>query len=108
METTRCDMLTKEQVVQALSGLREPHYERGYVELNLIRDIMLRDGQVSLTVALPQEDQEERDRLTKLISSIIEEIGGGKAHIRFRGITDIDRENIEKQINSTTSGHATH
>lgn len=101
-------MLTKEQVVQALSGLREPHYERGYVELNLIRDIMLRDGQVSLTVALPQEDQEERDRLTKLISSIIEEIGGGKAHIRFRGITDIERENIEKQINSTTSGHATH
>jgi len=91
-------MLTREQVLEALGGLREPRYERGYVELNLIRDVMVRDNQVNLTVVLVQEDEEEKSRLGKLISSIIKEIGGGQPHIRYRMITDIEREQLEKQL----------
>jgi ATP-binding protein involved in chromosome partitioning len=91
-------MLTREQVLEALQGLREPHYERGYTELNLIRDIVLRDQQVSLTVVLIQDDEEEKNRLQRLISSIIREIGGGNAHVRFRPITSVEKNNIERQL----------
>lgn len=96
-------MLTREQVLQALGGLREPTYERGYVELNLIRDIMLRDDQVRLTVVLAQDDDEERARLQKLISTIMKELGNPDVHIRFRAMTDIERTNIEKQLSDDSA-----
>jgi len=103
-------MLTRDQVLEALGGLREPHYERGYVELNLIRDVMVRNQQVNLTVVLVQESEEERARLGKLIPSIIREIGGGDPHIRFRAITDIEREQLERQVRggagSQSASHA--
>lgn len=99
-------MLTREQVLEALKGLREPHYERGYTELNLIRDIMVRDQQVRLTVVLTQNDEEEKSRLQKLITSIIREVGGGDVHIRFRMVTDIEKQNIEQQLRDDGSAPA--
>lgn len=97
-------MLTREQVLEALNGLREPYYDRGYAELGLIRDIMVKDDQVSLTVIMTKEDEEEKERLRKLIRAIITEVGGTEPHVRFRTMTDIEKDNIEKQLASKQGG----
>ncbi|GFR39448.1 iron-sulfur cluster carrier protein [Insulibacter thermoxylanivorax] len=91
-------MLTRDRVLEALQGLREPTYERGYVELNMIRDVLVREDQVALTIVLAEDSEEEKTRLSKLVSAIIREIGGKEPHIRFRTLTEIERQQIERQL----------
>jgi len=45
-------MITKEQVLQALSNVQEPDLGKDLVTLNMVKDIQIRDKEVSFTVIL--------------------------------------------------------
>jgi len=45
-------MINSEQVYQVLRGVIDPELKRNLVELNMIRDVAITDGQVSFTLAL--------------------------------------------------------
>ena len=46
-------MNTKEQVMDVLRRVMHPELERDLVELGMIRDIVVQDGQVAIVLALP-------------------------------------------------------
>jgi Mrp family chromosome partitioning ATPase len=55
-------MITNEQVLQALQGVIDPELKRNLVELGMVREVDVRDGQVGFTLALttlgcPLKDQ---------------------------------------------------
>ena len=47
-------MVHKEQILEALNTLIEPQFNKSAVELNLIRDVMVKEDAVSLSLLLLQ------------------------------------------------------
>ncbi len=62
-------MVTKEQVLNMLAHIEDPELHRSLTDLNMVRDVLISDGVVSITLALtvpncPLRDQIEADLLT--------------------------------------------
>ncbi len=50
-------MLTREQVLQALNGFIEPQYQQSITRLNFVRDILIKEDSVSLTLIVTSQDE---------------------------------------------------
>ncbi|WP_058300230.1 P-loop NTPase [Gorillibacterium timonense] len=90
-------MVTREQILEVLSGFYDGGYHQPAVELGLIRDIMIKGSRVALTYVLTEEGAN-----TALYKHEMEEalrsIGVMEPHIRFRPITEYEREALEKKL----------
>ncbi|RED53136.1 P-loop NTPase [Cohnella phaseoli] len=83
-------MVTKEKVLEALQPVLEPALKRSLTELGLVRDIMIRESAVSLTVVLHPDSMEQASAMeqdvVKALSSVVE----GTPHIRVRAMTELE------------------
>lgn len=105
-------MRTKEDILQALKGINEPEWNKSMVELNLIRDIMLSDNNISLTVVTFKDLQAEaKDNMHKEITACMEQHfhqSAQNVHLRFRAMTSYERTEIEtKMKKSSSQDHST-
>ncbi|NEW05881.1 P-loop NTPase [Paenibacillus sp. SYP-B3998] len=100
-------MRTKEDVLQALKGIKEPEWNKSMVELNLIRDIMLSDNNISLTVVtLKDLRTEAKENIQKEITTCIEQHfhqSVQNVHLRFRTMTSYERTEIETRMEKSSS-----
>jgi ATP-binding protein involved in chromosome partitioning len=96
-------MLTREQILDSLKHLTEPTYQLSYVKLNLIRDIMIKEESVSLSILTTQEDELDRDALKLVISEALQSLNVTNAHVRVRTMSDFDRQEITKKISGPTT-----
>lgn len=91
-------MVTKEQILEVLSGFYDGGYHRPAVELGLIRDVMIKDGGIALTYVVTEKGANTvlyRQELEEALRSI----GVASPHIRFRPITEYEREALERKLN---------
>jgi ATP-binding protein involved in chromosome partitioning len=77
-------MVTKDQVIEALNQLRDPQLDQGLVEHNQIRDILVKDNKVNLTILLSGLSDEVQATLKNQVVDALKTIGIGDCHIRFR------------------------
>jgi ATP-binding protein involved in chromosome partitioning len=70
-------MTTKEDIRQALTKVMDPELGRNIVELGMVRDIHLADGQVDVTLALTTMGCPLKNRITNDIKSAIRGVDGG-------------------------------
>src|SRR5690625_2658978 len=87
-------METKEQVLEALQSIQEPYLHKSLVQVGGIRDVVVKDSIVGMTVALTQLDKAEKDQNDGQIRAAL----AGKVsavHIRFREMTPYEREKID-------------
>ncbi|MBO9610022.1 MAG: P-loop NTPase [Paenibacillaceae bacterium] len=99
-------MATKEQVLAAVSFIYDPTYHKPLAELQLIRDIMVKEQQVSLTVVLTQDEDKLREQYRQDVQEALHALGQQQIHIRFRTITDFERGELEKRLNPAPAGEA--
>jgi ATP-binding protein involved in chromosome partitioning len=90
-------MLNREQVLDALSPVKEPFLNRSLVELNWIRDIVVKEHELRLTVALSEEDETRKQELEQEIKQRLKEIGAPETYVRFRLINEFERQQLEQQ-----------
>lgn len=69
-------MVTEEEIRDALKGVMDPELGRSIVELGMVRDIHLSDGQLHLTLALTTMACPLKDRIVKDIKSAIRGVDG--------------------------------
>jgi ATP-binding protein involved in chromosome partitioning len=97
-------MSTKEDVLQALMGIKDPTWNQSMVELNLIRDIMLRENSIALTVVTIRElHNEVKERLQEEINACMKQHFKQSLHLRFRNMTPHEKSEIETKINKKNS-----
>lgn len=89
--------MTREQVLDKLGSLLDPMYRIGLVELDLVKDIMVKPGSVRLSIILTSEEQAHQESLRKQITEALSE-EGTDIHIRFRAISDFEREKLEQKL----------
>lgn len=88
-------MAEREQVIDALKHIVDPTYKKSAAELGFVRDIMTRDEQISLTFVLTNDSDAVKQELEREIKDSLAAIGERKVHMRFRMITDHERDEIE-------------
>lgn len=94
--------MTREEILEALQSIREPGLNRALTELNWIRDIMVREQSVSLTVVLSELRNEWKEQLSSQIREALS-TSGLEVHIRFREATDFERSRIPAQTGQKKS-----
>jgi Mrp family chromosome partitioning ATPase len=67
-------VITDKQVVDALRGVMHPEIKRSLVELEMIRDVSVEDGSVTLTLALPFAEVPIKDDLVRAVKGAIEKL----------------------------------
>ncbi|TMV44057.1 Mrp/NBP35 family ATP-binding protein [Paenibacillus mesophilus] len=91
--------MTREQVLEKLRHLHDPVYRISMVELNLIKDIMVKEGGVAMSVVLSSDEEERKDELRRQIEETLGKEGIADVHIRFRAMSDYERTEISKRTN---------
>ncbi|OXM83093.1 Mrp/NBP35 family ATP-binding protein [Paenibacillus rigui] len=91
-------MLTKEKLLDAVHHLQDPEFQLTLTELQLIRDIVIKEGLVSATVLLSNEDEGYRSDLQDQITNAFREAGAEEVHLRYRAMTEFDRNEAERKL----------
>ncbi|MDQ0195934.1 Mrp/NBP35 family ATP-binding protein [Paenibacillus wynnii] len=87
-------MLTREQIQEILLPLTDVESGKSLVELQLIRDIMIKEDRISLSVICLNTDEQDRMELEQRVRELLEAGGVGNVHIRLRDATDYERSQI--------------
>ena len=69
-------MVTEKEIRQVLQRVMDPELKRSIIELGMVRDIRLTDGQVNLTLALTTLACTVKDRIVNDIKSAIRGVDG--------------------------------
>jgi Mrp family chromosome partitioning ATPase len=64
-------MVTDQQVLDALRQTMHPEFERNLVELGMIKDVVVQDSNVTLTLALPFKDVPVKDELVNRVNEAV-------------------------------------
>ena len=90
--------ITREQIIKILKGVNYPGFNRDIVSFGLVKDILVEDSKVTLSIVLPKPDQ-------KLQSAIEEEVR--KAIFGIPGVEDLSIKigaRPQKQITTDSGG----
>jgi len=87
-------MLTRDQVTELLRNVTDPGLGRRLVEMNMIRDIMVREGSVSLTAAVSENRDDWKRRVEQEIRSALEGAGVQDVHVRVREMTPYEKQQV--------------
>lgn len=88
--------ITKEQILEALSPIEEPQLKKSLVELGMLRDIMVKENALSLTVVLMDTDTYAKETVQQQIENFAERLGAYEVHIRFRTPTEYELNQLEQ------------
>lgn len=88
-------MLTKEQVQAVLRPIADPKLKRSLIDIQWIRDIMIKEDRVNLTVVVFEKGSETQQQIEQEIRYRLSESGIQNVHIRFREPSDREREVAE-------------
>lgn len=98
-------MLNKEQVLDAVKHIYDAEYNAPLTELQLVRDVMVKDTAIHATVVMTREDDSVQSQYRQDMEEALGKLGVADVHIRFRPITDKERSDLEKRIgNRAQSG----
>ncbi|GIQ71229.1 MRP family ATP-binding protein [Xylanibacillus composti] len=111
-------MLTKEELLDAIRSIQEPSYKRSLTELNLVRDVMIKEGRIAMTVMVA--DPQLATSLEEEIRAVLGPMSESEVHVRMRQMTDFEKQEADKaaglstgdgsgqQRNGTTAQQHTH
>src|SRR5690554_4676613 len=95
-------MITREEAFEKLKHVQDPHLHKGLIELNLIRDMMVREERISLTLVLTQSDEVIQSNLEQEIKQVLADYTK-EVHIRSRAISDYEKSELDKRVNGNQS-----
>ncbi|WP_282937987.1 Mrp/NBP35 family ATP-binding protein [Paenibacillus sp. RC67] len=95
-------MLTKEQLLDTVRHLVDPEFQLSLADLQLIRDILIKEDRISATVLLSNEDESYRANIQEQITSAFQQAGASEVHLRFRSMTEYDRNEAARKLQEHT------
>lgn len=95
-------MLSRDRVLEVLSTLQEPISGLLFTDLQFIRDIMVKEGSVALTLICLTEDENARNILKNNVTSLLQEAGVKEVHVRMRFASDAEKESLPRSVQKST------
>ncbi|SFF00202.1 Mrp/NBP35 family ATP-binding protein [Alteribacillus iranensis] len=86
-------MLTEEKVLEALKEIKDPDLQKSIVDTGGIRELKIKEDNVSLKIALAKTGTAEQMQLQQQVVQAVKNAGADSVGLRFDNLTD---EEIEK------------
>ncbi|OZB95243.1 Mrp/NBP35 family ATP-binding protein [Paenibacillus sp. XY044] len=86
--------MTKDDLVAALTHLKDNEHKRPLAELGLIRDITTNKDHAALSVLLDPDMSSNKESIEEQIVSALKGIGIADVHIRFKSISNEEKNDI--------------
>lgn len=96
-------MVTKEQLLDAVRSIHDQEFLLDLVELHFIRDMVIKEERVAATVLLSNESEDYRTTLENQITAAFQKVGAQEVHLRFRGLSEFDRNEASRKIQEAAS-----
>jgi ATP-binding protein involved in chromosome partitioning len=91
-------LVTRDEIMHALQHIRDPESQLSLVNLGLIRDVMVRESGVSLTLVLATDDAGTKAEMESAVREALGETGVSEVHIRMREASEFERSEIVKKL----------
>jgi ATP-binding protein involved in chromosome partitioning len=99
--------MTREEVLEALSHIYDGTFHRPLAELGLIRDIMVKEHSMAMTVVTTSDDEGLKEQYRQDIQEALSAKGWSEPpHIRFRAITEHEQGEIRQKTQGKTTAPA--
>jgi ATP-binding protein involved in chromosome partitioning len=80
-------MLTDERIIEALKSIEDPDLNKSIVELNAVREVKIKDGNVSLKIALMKTGTAEQMQVQQQIVQAVKAAGAETVGLRFEELS---------------------
>ncbi len=88
-------MTTEEQIIKALAGVMDPELHRSLVELGMVRDVRVQDGEVSFTLALTIPECPLKDQIVAEARAAVLALDGvEEVQVHLTEMTDEEKRQI--------------
>lgn len=87
-------MLTKEQVMEVLQTVKDPHLHKSLAETNSVREMKITETFVSLKIALAKINTAEQMKVQQEIVHKLKEKGAESVGLRFEALTDAELDEL--------------
>lgn len=81
-------MITQQQVTDVLKTVQDPFLHKNLVETGGLRELKIKEGLISLKIALAKEDRVKQMQIQVEISSKLKKAGADSVGMRFRVLTE--------------------
>ncbi|MGA1764499.1 MAG: P-loop NTPase, partial [Ilumatobacteraceae bacterium] len=99
--------LTPESVIDALRPVEDPELHRSIVDLNMVRDVVVNDGVVSLTVTLTIAGCPLRNEIQSRVNGAIRLMSGVRdVQLNFGVMTDEERAALREKLHGSPGATA--
>ncbi|KPV57117.1 ATP-binding protein [Paenibacillus sp. A3] len=98
-------MITKEQLLASVSQLKDLEFGLSLVDLNFIRDIMIKELHVSATVLLSSDNEPYKQQLQDQVAEAFKQAGATDVHLRFRLLSEFERNEAARKAQESASVH---
>ena len=93
-------MITKEQVLEALKDVQDPEIHRSVVELNMVRNIQIKEDYVSLEIVLTIQGCPLKSTIQLDVENAIKALGAKEVDVTFGSMTDEERAELARKLQS--------
>ena len=99
--------LTPNHVIEALRPVHDPELNRSIVELDMVRDVKVNDGIVSLTVTLTIAGCPLRNEIQQRVNEAVRPLAGVKdVQLNFGVMTDQERAALREKLHGSPAATA--
>jgi len=100
-------VLTSDQVIEALRPVHDPELHRSIVDLNMVRDVAINDGVVSLTVTLTIAGCPLRSEIQNRVNGAIRPLAGVRdVQLTFGVMNDAERAALREMLHGSPAASA--
>ncbi|UJW56169.1 Mrp/NBP35 family ATP-binding protein [Bacillus sp. A116_S68] len=98
-------MLTEEQVLKALEPVKDPHLNKGLLEIGAVKEIKIKKELVSLKLAVAQPGTAEQMQLQQEVVNAVKTAGAESVGLRFEQLSDeeLAKHGAETEDSNSTS-----
>jgi ATP-binding protein involved in chromosome partitioning len=101
--------VTRESVLEALRPVQDPELHRSIVDLDMVRDIRIKRGSVTVTVALTVAGCPLRAEITKRVTDAVAALAGvDRVDVDLTVMTDDERAALRDRLQGTSGGGGSH
>lgn len=99
--------LTPDVVIEALRPVQDPELHRSIVDLDMVRDVAINDGLVSLTVTLTIAGCPLRNEIQNRVNGAIRPLAGVRdVQLNFGVMTDEERAALREKLHGSPAASA--
>jgi ATP-binding protein involved in chromosome partitioning len=93
-----CDMITREQVLDALKEVKDPEINRSLVELNMVRNIEIKGTRVALDLILTIQGCPLKFKIQEDVETALKALGATEVDVRIGAMTDEERRALSESL----------